>query len=360
MADKPMKILAVDDAPQNLLALQSLVQDLGLELLTAGSGDAALELLLQHDVALALLDVQMPGIDVYMLAELMRGTERTRHVPIIFLTASGDDPARIFRGYEAGAVDYLVKPLDGMVLRSKIRVFADLHWQRQQLIERVAEQERLLQLNRTMLAALSHDIRTPLTALALNAELLLRRGDDVGRRVKAATAILSSQVAHLVNLAARPSEDLHPVLTDCRVGLLVRQQLELPANQALTQQPVQLQVDGDDRASFDADLLSQAIDHLLLQSAGPAADGPIRIDVDGHGRHTVAVRISFDAVLDAEARHHLLGTSASSQELSSVRSGCGLQWVERIARAHGGSVVGRSKEGQGTLYELMLPRGPIG
>ena len=130
--DKP-KILAVDDVEENLTALEALFAGEGVELLKARSGVQALELLLVHDVALALLDVQMPGMDGFELAELMRGTERTRRVPIIFLTAVATDERRRFRGYEAGAVDYLLKPVDAHILRNKAAVFVELFRQRQEL-----------------------------------------------------------------------------------------------------------------------------------------------------------------------------------------------------------------------------------
>ena len=130
--EKP-KILAVDDVEENLLALEALFAGEGVELLRARSGVQALELLLVHDVALALLDVQMPGMDGFELAELMRGTERTRRVPIIFLTAVATDERRRFRGYEAGAVDYLLKPVDAHILRNKTAVFVELFRQREEL-----------------------------------------------------------------------------------------------------------------------------------------------------------------------------------------------------------------------------------
>lgn len=128
-----VKVLAVDDVSENLIALKALLQQQGLELLTAKSGMEALELLLVHDIALALLDVQMPGMDGFELAELMRGTERTRRVPIIFLTAVATDERRRFRGYETGAVDYLLKPVDPQIVRNKVEIFVELARQRQEI-----------------------------------------------------------------------------------------------------------------------------------------------------------------------------------------------------------------------------------
>lgn len=133
MPREPVTILAVDDIPENLAALDALLTREGLRMLRASSGEEALELLLVHDVALALLDVQMPGMDGFELAELMRGTERTRGVPIIFLTAVATDESRRFRGFEAGAVDYLLKPVDPQIVRNKVDVFVELYAQRREL-----------------------------------------------------------------------------------------------------------------------------------------------------------------------------------------------------------------------------------
>ena len=121
-----VKLLLVDDLEENLLALEAVLRRDDIEMHKAKSGAEALELLLRHDYALALLDVQMPGIDGFELAELMRGTERTRRVPIILVTAVATDERRRFRGYEAGAVDYLFKPLDSEILRQKVEVFVEL------------------------------------------------------------------------------------------------------------------------------------------------------------------------------------------------------------------------------------------
>lgn len=140
MPHRPTHILIVDDIVENLDALEALLTRDGLIISRAQSGSEALELMLVEDFALALLDVQMPGMDGFELAELMRGTERTRTIPIIFLTAVATDEIRRFRGYQAGAFDYLLKPIDSAVLRSKVEVFVELHrqsreiaWQRDQL-----------------------------------------------------------------------------------------------------------------------------------------------------------------------------------------------------------------------------------
>ncbi|MBA3348580.1 MAG: response regulator [Actinobacteria bacterium] len=123
------KILLVDDRPENLLALEAILEPLGQDLVRADSGDEALRRLLHDDYAVILLDVQMPRLDGFQTAELIKQRERSRHVPIIFLTALSKDADNVFRGYEAGAVDYITKPFDPSVLRAKVSVFIEL-WQK--------------------------------------------------------------------------------------------------------------------------------------------------------------------------------------------------------------------------------------
>lgn len=165
MFAEPVKFLLVDDREENLLALEAVLRREGLGLLKARSGMEALELLLVHEVALAILDVQMPEMDGFELAELMRGTERTRGVPIIFLTAGGMDEQRRFRGYEAGGVDFLFKPFDAHVLRSKAEVFFELYRQRREVVQqrddlRAAAEEnaRLLEQTRRIAETLQHSL----------------------------------------------------------------------------------------------------------------------------------------------------------------------------------------------------------
>ena len=135
-AGSKQKILIVDDKPENLIALRAVLQDLEVECIDASSGNEALAATLHHDFALAILGIQMLGMDGIELASLMRGEPRTRNLPIIFLAAAYGDAVNIFKGYEAGAVDYIVKPYDARVLVSKVRVFLQLHAANVALAER--------------------------------------------------------------------------------------------------------------------------------------------------------------------------------------------------------------------------------
>jgi CheY-like chemotaxis protein len=164
---RPAKILLVDDRPENLLALEAILQGLGHELLKARSGEEALKVLLTEDVALILLDVQMPGMDGFETAGHVKKRERTRDIPILFLTAIGD-AHQAFRGYAAGAVDYLSKPFDPWVLKAKVGVFVELYERRAEL---AAQADAL----RRQLAGIDPQ---GLVSLAVRAQAALRSAQD--------------------------------------------------------------------------------------------------------------------------------------------------------------------------------------
>jgi PAS domain S-box-containing protein len=136
------KILIVDDKANNLFALENVLKPLDVDIVKASSGDEALKATLHHEFALAILDVQMPEMDGYELANLLRQDSKTRHIPIIFLSAVYSDEANIFKGYESGGVDFLTKPFSPVVLLSKVRVFLEIHEQKSRLIKQKAELEK--------------------------------------------------------------------------------------------------------------------------------------------------------------------------------------------------------------------------
>ena len=143
-APSSTKILLVDDREENLLALEAILGGLGHELLRATSGHQALKHLLVEDVSLILHDVQMPDMDGYDTAAHIKSRPRTQDIPIIFLTAIDREAHQAYRGYAAGAVDFLAKPFDPWVLRAKVEVFVGLQEERRRLLERTRELERRL------------------------------------------------------------------------------------------------------------------------------------------------------------------------------------------------------------------------
>ncbi|BCJ38227.1 response regulator [Actinocatenispora thailandica] len=137
-APRRARVLMVDDRRENLVALEAILQGMPVDPIAVGSGEEALKRLLSEDFAVILLDAQMPGMDGFETAGHIKQRERTRHVPIIFLTAVDRDAHLAFRGYAAGAVDYITKPFDPWVLRAKVSVFVELWLKNQQLAEQTA------------------------------------------------------------------------------------------------------------------------------------------------------------------------------------------------------------------------------
>ncbi|HET8729714.1 MAG TPA: response regulator [Moraxellaceae bacterium] len=150
-------ILLVDDRSENLTALETLLERPDVQLLAAENGNDALKLLLRHDVALVLLDVNMPGMNGFEMAELMRRNKKTQTIPIIFVTAHGDK-RQVFRGYEVGAVDFLAKPIDREVLISKVNVFLQLDQQRRDLEAQLLQIQELQKQNEQLLEALGDGV----------------------------------------------------------------------------------------------------------------------------------------------------------------------------------------------------------
>ena len=193
------KILLVDDRPENLLALEAILSALDQTLVRASSGEEALKALLTDDFAVILLDVQMPGMDGFETAAHIKRRERTRDIPIIFLTAINHGPHHTFRGYAAGAVDYISKPFDPWVLRAKVSVFVELYMKNCQLREQAAllrlrleseqplggsEAARTESVNGGLLAELS----ARLAAVEEQAEALTKQLDESADAASAATA----------------------------------------------------------------------------------------------------------------------------------------------------------------------------
>ncbi len=212
-SDEKVKILLVDDRPSNLLALKSLLERPDYELVLAQSGDEALRALLRHDFAVILLDVAMPGMDGFETAALIKKRQRTREVPILFVTASVYDMQSIFQGYTVGAVDYLQKPIDPHQVRAKVAVFVALYRQARQIERQAAALRASAERERELLRRRAEDSEAQYRITVEEAPVGIGEADAEGKWRRAnprLTAILGLDAEALVGRplveAVDPSE----------------------------------------------------------------------------------------------------------------------------------------------------------
>ncbi len=361
MTSDPVKFLLVDDAEENLVALEALLRRDGLELLKARSGAEALELLLVHEVALAFLDVQMPEMDGFELAELMRGAARTKHVPIIFVTAGARSPQRIFKGYETGAVDFLFKPIEPMVLKGKADVFFELYRQRKELAN-------ALRLNEMFVGILGHDLRNPLGAMILGAQLLEQQLSEekhlrTVHRITTAGQRMQDMIEQLLDLTrARLAGGLGFVRS--RKRLDVAQLVQRTADElrgAHPERDVAVEVSGDCSTLGDGDRLLQLFSNLIANAIHHGTAGTaIKVRVSGDARD-VAVAVHNQGVIPAELIPTIFDPFRSGHGPTKSRGlGLGLFISQQIAVAHGGSIKVESSAAEGTTFVARIPRASAG
>ncbi|MGZ8939984.1 MAG: hybrid sensor histidine kinase/response regulator [Limisphaerales bacterium] len=215
-----VNILMVDDSPDKLLAMESVLESLGQNLVKVPSGEEALRILLRQDFALILLDVNMPGMDGFETAQMIRKRRSMEHIPIIFVTALSTTDADVFKGYQFGAVDYILTPFVPEILRTKVGVFVDLWKQRRELEARaealrvanldLADRAQQLSLANLELESfcytIAHDLRAPLRAMEGLTALLLEEytekldssARDYGMRIRTAAARMDQMIQELL------------------------------------------------------------------------------------------------------------------------------------------------------------------
>ncbi len=358
------KCLLVDDLEENLLALSALLRRDDVDLLTARSGFEALELLLVHDVALAFLDVQMPDMDGFELAELIRGTERTRNVPLIFVTAGTRDQHRLFKGYETGAVDFLYKPVDPHILKSKADVFFQLYQQKQQIARELQQRTETLRLSEMFMAVLGHDLRNPLSAIVTSAHILQHGSDDAMVKTTAARMLssgkrMSRMIEDMLDLArARLAGGIPLKREHADLGLLV-QRVAQEYLAAATERRVEVQHNGDLSGEWDADRLAQVASNLIGNALqhGDEQDA-VHVRLDGTHDDVVSMSVVNTGRIPAEVLPHIFDPFRGGQREAGRTDGLGLGLyiVQQIVAAHHGSVEVRAEEPNRTAFVVKVPR----
>src|SRR5450830_1255667 len=358
----PIHILVVDDIAQNLVAAEAVLALPGIVILKASSGAQALELLLTHEVALALIDVQMPQMDGFELAELIRGSERTRTIPLIFLTATRE-PSYSFRGYEAGAVDFLFKPIDVKALQSKVQVLVQLYQQKRALSAQLDELKHALHLNELFTAVLGHDLRTPLSVVMNGAMVLPMMSDHpkvivTAQRIESSARRMGRMVDQLLDLARIRSGTME--LRSSTHDYLALARAIVEECETAGQAPlVEVSSVGELHGQCDAGLLSQVISNLLCNAITHGEAGmPVQLSLDGRAADCIELRIANRGVIPAALLPTLFEPfqQAGEKRRTGQGLGLGLYTVNMFVKAHGGTVELSSTATQGTLATVRIPR----
>ena len=353
---KPVFLL-VDDKAENLLALEALLRRDDLEIVTALSGQEALELILRHDIGLAIVDVQMPDMNGLELAELMRGTERSKRIPIIFITAGMHDRDTVFNGYDSGAVDFLHKPVDPRILKNKVETFYQLCRQRLELAE-------TLRFHETFVATVGHDLKNPLNSIVMASQILATQTDDVKQQEMAGRIRRSAQrMASMI-------DELYD-LSRCRLdgGLALRQRLvELsPAIQRVVDEhrlsanvPIEYREEGGVKVYCDDIRMTQLISNLIgnaLKHGTPGAPVEVRLAANDT---EVEIAVHNAGAIAEDVKKSLFDPFVSSDRKRGGKDGLGLGLyiVEQIVRAHDGRIEVHSSLEEGTTFMVRVPRDP--
>ncbi|MFU2326020.1 ATP-binding protein [Pseudomonas sp. NFX98] len=391
LSNIPAKLLIVDDLPENLLALEALIKREDRIVYKAQSADEALSLLLQHEFAMAILDVQMPGMNGFELAELMRGTEKTKNIPIVFVSAAGRELNYAFKGYESGAVDFLHKPLDIHAVKSKVNVFVELYRQSKAMKQQVEaleqsrrEQEALLtQLQSTQLelqqavrmrddfmSIVAHEVRTPLNGLILETQLRkmhLARDNAAAFSLDKMHAMVDRderQIKSLIRLIEDMLDvsrirtgklSIRPTLFDLSTlvhGLLQNFAQQIEAAEA----SVTLEAEQPVIGNWDEFRIEQVISNLLTNALRYGAKSPINVKVySENGEARVEVR-DFGIGISEENQQRIFQQFERVSAKHAVAGlGLGLFISEQIVTAHGGTITVDSRIGEGALFRVCLP-----
>jgi signal transduction histidine kinase len=362
--DLKADILMVDDEPNNLLALEGLLEPLGQNLLRAQSGEEALRLVLKHNPAVILLDVRMPGMDGFETARMIRRRERSRHTPIIFLTGVSGEMESAFRGYEVGAVDYLVKPLVAEVLRSKVSVFVDLHRKNAALSNEIRERKiaeehlresevqlralaaRLISVReeeRTRIAREIHDeLGQVLTGLKMDVTWLAKRLAGTGKPLVEKTEAMRSLIDSTVHLIRRISTGLRPEILD-DMGLVAAIGWQAKEFQKRMGMRCRLTLP-EDHALLDKEL-STSVFRIFQE---------ILTNIARHAKaSSVNVQLSIsDDILKLKVADDGIGISESQIR---GQGSLGLLGMQERAQLFGGEVSIQGTSGRGTTVLVSIP-----
>ncbi|HEV3026739.1 MAG TPA: hybrid sensor histidine kinase/response regulator [Planctomycetota bacterium] len=373
MTDGRADILIVDDLPENLLALEAILAELGQHIVRATSGQEALRILLDREFAVILLDVRMPKMDGFETAAFIRMRAQSRLTPIIFMTAGDTNVEAVARGYSAGAVDFITKPIQDEMLRSKVKVFVDLFLKGKELAQKADE---LIRTNQELRAAnqqletfsytVAHNLRAPLRAMAGFCQILREEysgkpfdqlGQDYASRVEQGAQQMDSLIQELLSLCRIAQRAVHLEKVD--PGSIIKDVLDRKAPL------LHGKCDVDVSATIppirgDRELLHHAISHLVSNAATfskPRVRSQIRIKYEPRPGK-VRLWVEDNGIgIPREYHDRIFGAFERLHDgVGFPGAGMGLAIVKTAMERMGGRVGVESEPGVGSRFWIELPR----
>jgi CheY-like chemotaxis protein len=375
------RVLLVDDDERNLLAVATVLEDLG-DVVLARSGEEALRHLLKGDFAVILLDVYMPGMDGYETAQIIRGRDQTKGIPIVFLSAVNKEAEHLLRGYSMGAVDYVFKPVDPIVLRSKVAVFVDLFAKTKEIERKAAEQRslesKLVQAQKMdaigkLTGGIAHDFNNLLAAVIGGLGLIEKKAQlgENEAKILGMTKRAAEQGTELVRrlLAFARKQKLEPRALD--VGQLRDAVSDLLTHTLGGLVHIEWEIADDIHAAFaDPAQLELALVNLIINARDAMPDGgTVTISIENQltrdeevpglpGGDYVRLAVTDTGMgIAAENIEKVLEPFFTTKELGKG-SGLGLPMVYGFAKQSNGAFRIDSEVGRGTTAELLIPQAP--
>ncbi len=364
-------ILIVDDKEENLFALEQMLADDSYEFSKAVSGNDALKIAYKHEnISLVMLDVQMPVMDGFEVAELLKSNQKTAGIPIIFVTAISKESQYVLKGLQGGAIDYLFKPLDPIITRAKVATILKMVEQQQEIIRKNNELAALSKEKNNFLGMAAHDLRSPLASMLMFSEFMEEELTGKGEeKVNMLIDIVKNSSRHMLNLidelldiskieAGHLVLELHEANLDALIAKIVERN-KMIADKKNIRLNYQSELPGL-ITSFDPNRMEQVLENLISNA----------IKYSGHGTATnislkkqdgfawISVKDQGQGIPEAE----ILKLFKPFQTAKSVRTtggerstGLGLVIVKRIVEAHQGEIHVSSVLGKGSDFYFSLP-----